>query len=117
MLTYIHNAATNVSVASGGWFYFYSDYWMLGDTLTVRAAQTSAAAGSVDLYLGSGLRCPDANDSSVSRVGKGAFSRYSIELDSELGLQSLPNGARFNHSIKQSKLYRQCISTSSQYQC
>jgi hypothetical protein len=60
---------------------------MLGDTLTVRAAQTSAAAGSVDLYLGSGLRCPDANDSSVSLVGKGAFSQYSIELDSDLGLQ------------------------------
>jgi hypothetical protein len=60
---------------------------MLGDTLTVRAAQTSGSSGNVDLHLGNGLRCPEANDPSVMRVGKGHFSEHSTEVDGDLGLQ------------------------------
>ena len=59
-ITYLANGALNATIPAKSWFFFYSHYIDLKDTLTVRLRPFS---GDVKLYQGSGLMCPsDDND-------------------------------------------------------
>jgi hypothetical protein len=83
---YLYNSVTNVTLSPGEWFYFYTDYILLGDTLTVRVAP---AVPPVGLYLGDGLLCPDdQKDKPVLTVGQpGKFGKYTISVSDSLGVQ------------------------------
>jgi hypothetical protein len=84
-VAHLYNSATNVTLSAGDWFYFYSDYILLGDTLTVRVLPKSASAS---LYTGAGLSCP-GNDSAPAKAGIAAnqWAKYQIPVSDSLGLQ------------------------------
>jgi hypothetical protein len=81
---YIFNTAKNVSLQQDKFYYFYSDFNMLGEKLRVIVRPTSA---SVNLYSGKGLLCPDQSDVVVSNIVQGKVGSYDISLSNDLGLQ------------------------------
>lgn len=81
---HIYNTAAEYTVPAKQWLYFYSDFNLLGDDLTVSVyPQTN----DVKLYAGSGLSCPTTSDDVAVSATKGQFTKYEMSVDSELGLQ------------------------------
>jgi hypothetical protein len=81
---YLYNSVTNLTLQNGDWFYFYSDYILLGDTLTVRVLPSKSPAS---LYTGAGLSCPDDESKSVVNISGGEWGKFTIDVSSSLGLQ------------------------------
>ena len=81
-INHIYNTAVNATINSDGWYYFYSEYIHLGDTLTVRLNPTSDSR----LYVGDGLLCPTEQDESQLSAKQGQFSKTSIKVSGNPGL-------------------------------
>ena len=81
-INHIYNTAVNVTIDSDdGWYYFYSEYIELGDTLTVRLNPTSDS----NLYFGDGLLCPTTEESQLF-AKQGVFSKTSLKVSGSPGL-------------------------------
>jgi hypothetical protein len=85
-LVRLYNSATNVTLSANESFYFYTDYILLGDKLTVRVAPNTSR---VYLFLGDGLLCPDEQkDKPVLTISAGRqFRKYEISVSNSLGVQ------------------------------
>ena len=80
----LYNTAAEYTLAAKEWVYFYSDFNLLGDKLTV---SVYPQANDVALYTGSGLTCPTTAEEAVATAKKGKFTKHQMSVDSELGLQ------------------------------
>lgn len=80
----IYNTAGEYAIPAKEWVYFYSDFNLLGEVLTVSVYPESK---EVKLYTGSGLSCPTTADPVAATAKVGEFTNYEMSLDSELGLQ------------------------------
>jgi hypothetical protein len=84
-IQHLYNSATNLTLDKDEWFYFYSDYILLGDTLTVRVLPKS---NQVNLYTGNELSCPGPGSTALqSGLPVREWSTRTIGVSSSLGLQ------------------------------
>ena len=82
-INHIYNTAVNVTIDSDdGWYYFYSEYITLGDTLTIRLNPSNDAT----LYVGDGLLCPTEKEQTKLTAKQGQFSSTSVQASGEPGL-------------------------------
>ena len=82
-VTHIYNTAAEVPVSHDEIYYFYSEYILLGDTLTVHVHPSV----DVELFEGSDLSCPLEGDSPAATFAKGASGTFSVSLSDQPGLK------------------------------
>lgn len=76
-IAHIYSTVKNITVDSAdGWFYFYSEYLPLGDTLQVRLNPTDSAK----LYVGDGLLCPSADEEVQLTAAANSYSSHSFKV-------------------------------------
>ncbi|OHT10842.1 hypothetical protein TRFO_19729 [Tritrichomonas foetus] len=87
-VAHLSNTAVNVTLVkydhdnTNGWYYFYSEYINLGDSLTVRINPSE----TVELVQGHGLKCPDQETETQLRAVKDTFSKQSFTVSGDPGL-------------------------------
>jgi hypothetical protein len=82
----LYNSVANVTISYGFPFFFYSNYNLLGDVLTIRVRPSTT---QVFLVKGNALDCPTfGRDETLLSPHAGELAKIELPLSSELGLQT-----------------------------
>ena len=82
-VTRFYNTANTTAVSHDSLYYFYSEYILLGDTLTVHVNSDV----DVELFVGSNLFCPSATDEPAATIQKGTAGTFSVSASDQPGLK------------------------------